>query len=287
MYLTDKLDIANFNAIVKNYGKKIMILAGVGAGKSTWVKEVLATNNNVLFITSRRAKVDEDTNNSEFKNVINRNVLSNTHQTLVTNAKIDLFVKYLMTTSNTSSLDDFLMNYKYIVIDEVHSIASDSCFSESAYGLLDFIEYVEEFTKTHDSVIITMTGTPEPVLPYFQKKEWYICDLRTECTCIHPKRIQPIKNHYVFDTIKKELSEDNQIVYFINHASDIPLVCKKLLEKKIVSASEIAIVMSDSRENEIKEKCKKELGINEASAISELSKKSYESIILSQYLRKR
>lgn len=62
-YISDVFDI---DKTIQKYGKKIMLIAGVGSGKSTWVKEVLTKKGHVLFITSRRAKVDEDIENSTF-----------------------------------------------------------------------------------------------------------------------------------------------------------------------------------------------------------------------------
>lgn len=55
-YISDVLDI---DKLIEEYGNKIMLIAGVGSGKSTWVKDVLTQKGNVLFITSRRAKVDD------------------------------------------------------------------------------------------------------------------------------------------------------------------------------------------------------------------------------------
>lgn len=54
-YISDVLDI---DKLIEKYGNKIMLIAGVGSGKSTWVKDVLTQKGNVLFITSRRAKVE-------------------------------------------------------------------------------------------------------------------------------------------------------------------------------------------------------------------------------------
>lgn len=62
-YISDVLDI---DKLIEEYGNKIMLIAGVGSGKSTWVKDVLTQKGNVLFITSRRAKVDEDIAHSCF-----------------------------------------------------------------------------------------------------------------------------------------------------------------------------------------------------------------------------
>ena len=61
-YISDV--IGDIDDIVRQYGYKILIAAGVGSGKTYWVKNVLSKQGRVLFITSRRAKVDEDVRDS-------------------------------------------------------------------------------------------------------------------------------------------------------------------------------------------------------------------------------
>ena len=283
MFLSDIMDISTFTNIVRQYGKKIMLLSGVGSGKSTWVKSVLAEDGNVLFITSRRAKVDEDVNNSDFQNYIDNDVVFNSHQTLITNAKICSLVQNIVLDARYS-LDDFLSNYKYVVIDEVHSIGADSSFAESAFGLLSFMEYAVEYAKRKNLVVITMTGTPESVYSYFREKKWHIIDLRDKCNYVHPKAIYTIKKDYVYTEIKKSLKQNNKVIYFVNHASYMPYVCKEVLELDLVSAEEIALVMSDNREKEILSDCIMEVGNENAIEIFGNSKDVYESIVNNQYI---
>ena len=49
-YLSDV--IGDIDKLVEEHGKKIIIVSGVGSGKTTWVKETLAKQGRVLFITS-------------------------------------------------------------------------------------------------------------------------------------------------------------------------------------------------------------------------------------------
>lgn len=42
-YISDVLDI---DKLIEKYGNKIMLIAGVGSGKSTWVKDVLTQKGN-------------------------------------------------------------------------------------------------------------------------------------------------------------------------------------------------------------------------------------------------
>ena len=57
VFVSGRIDI---DKLTQKNIHKIFLIAGVGAGKSTWVKEILPEKGNVLFVTSRRAKVDED-----------------------------------------------------------------------------------------------------------------------------------------------------------------------------------------------------------------------------------
>ena len=56
-YISDV--IGDINKIVRLHGKQILIAAGVGAGKTHWVNNVLAEQGKVLFITSRKASLME------------------------------------------------------------------------------------------------------------------------------------------------------------------------------------------------------------------------------------
>ena len=170
-YISDVLDI---DKLIEKYGNKIMLIAGVGSGKSTWVKDVLTQKGNVLFITSRRAKVDEDIAHSCFTSFVREQ--DGQRENLITNAKLG----YILINAHADmqmTVDNFLNCYEYIVVDEIHSMASDSTFARSSFDVLTFIEYAAE--QGHK--VIVMTGTPEPVQSYFQNNGWHIEDYRKIC----------------------------------------------------------------------------------------------------------
>ena len=114
-YISDVLDI---DKLIEEYGNKIMLIAGVGSGKSTWVKDVLTQKGNVLFITSRRAKVDEDIAHSCFTSFVLEQ--DGQRENLITNAKLG----YILINAHADmqmTVDNFLNCYEYIVVDEIHS----------------------------------------------------------------------------------------------------------------------------------------------------------------------
>lgn len=181
-YISDVLDI---DKLIEEYGNKIMLIAGVGSGKSTWVKDVLTQKGNVLFITSRRAKVDEDIAHSCFTSFVREQ--DGQRENLITNAKLG----YILINAHADmqmTVDNFLNCYEYIVVDEIHSMASDSTFARSSFDVLTFIEYAAE--QGHK--VIVMTGTPEPVQSYFQNNGWHIEDYRKICNYVKPEAIKYI-----------------------------------------------------------------------------------------------
>ena len=184
---TDKkyvADVFDIDKEVKKHGNnnKFFLIAGVGSGKSTWVKDVLSKKGSVLFVTSRKIKVEEDTNSSCFSEVFNWDKTDN--QTLITNAKLAKMITGI-SKSKTKEVDKFLEYFDYIVIDEVHSLATDSTFARSCFDVFSFMHYAAKNGK----IVIAMTGTPEPVHYYFKHFRWKIIDLRKECNCVHPKKI--------------------------------------------------------------------------------------------------
>lgn len=268
IHVSDRIDIKK---LVERVGNKIFLIAGVGAGKSTWVKEVLPQEGSVLFITSRRAKVDEDELDSDFVNRINENDILRKYLTVVTNAKITKALERW--SEQEGSLEKFVKRYDYIVVDEVHSIATDSTFTDSSFGIKTFIEYAVELGKT----VIAMTGTPEPVEKYFHTNNWSRIDLRKLCTYVKPFKIDTIAKNKVINLVKKELDEEKKVVYFINNTDTIKDVYKKLLEKRIVEEDELAVVVAEDKHEKLEDDLKEILG--DSKNFFEFCQVTYKSII--------
>lgn len=262
----------NIDQELERHQNRFFLIAGVGAGKSTWVKKVLAKKENVLFITSRRAKVDEDVNDSCFENFIR--MQGDEHRTLITNAKLAALLKNFNLKDSSMTIDEFLDHYKYIVIDEVHSMISDSTYANSSFLLLNFIEYVAKSGRN----IICMTGTPEPVRKYFEKNKWYILDFRKTCEYVKPKRYIAISNETIISTMKKELDKNNKIIYFVNNKSSFKELYKKIVDARLVNPKEISAIAATNKENKLEVDLKDLFG-DENKAIIEKCKATYKSII--------
>ena len=273
-YVADVFDIDKYTSQGKT---KIFLIAGVGSGKSTWVKEVLTQKGSVLFVTSRKAKAEADANNSTFTDAINW--FTSDNQTLITNAGLASRIKNIAVNSS-KDLDDFVNHFEYIVIDEVHSLAADSLFADSCQTVLSFIEYVSEKGKP----IVCMTGTPEPIQYYFEENKWLILDYSSTCNYVHPPKITMIMKPQVIQYIQK-VCINNKVIYFANRTTTIAKLCKELLDTGIFDSCEISISVSKSRENTFFDDLKKSIKdktVREAITIS--SKETYDSITNSKLL---
>lgn len=268
-YISEVFDI---DKSIQKYGKKIMLIAGVGSGKSTWVKEVLTKKGHVLFITSRRAKVDEDIESSTFSGFIKQRF---EQQSLITNAKLSTILQNGHI-DKEMTVDDFLQRFQYVVVDEVHSIAADSSFARSSFDVFTFINYAAE----RGVPVILMTGTPEGVEFYYKKKGWHIIDYRQECKYVHPEKLNYIAKRGLIATIKKEWAAGRKVIYFINHTDTIFEVMENIKKVSADSLPKIAVLLTEQRRKDMDEKLEKKFGEYDRS----MSQKTYESIVKEQQL---
>ncbi len=268
-YLADVFEIDDY---ISQGITKIFIISGVASGKSSWVKNVLSQKGSVLFVTSRKAKAEADKNDSSFTDVINWNTYDN--QTVITNAKLASLIER-RAVNGLQELNDFINHFDYIVIDEVHSIATDSLFADSCSTVLAFIEYVAELDKP----IVCMTGTPAPIQFYFEENGWCILDYLKICNYVKPERITMVMNHSVVSEIKNAIT-GSTVVYFANRTNTITKKAKELIETGIVKPYELAISVSKSRETEYFKDLENTFkDTNIRNAIIDASGKVYESII--------
>lgn len=264
-------DVFDIDKTVEKYGNKIFLISGVGSGKSTWVKDVLSKKGRVLFITSRKAKVLEDTHCSCFSETFKWHTSDN--QTLITNAKLAKLVERI-SEDYQKDLDDFIEMFDYIVVDEVHSIATDSTFAKYCPSVLSFIEYVANKGK----IIVTMTGTPEPIEGYFKEKHWHIIDYRNRCVYIHPRKIVLTSKKAIFSKVKDNWNV-NKMIYFANSTGAMIELCNKLLEEDNIQPEEIGLIVSKGREKEFGEKLAKKISQKRYEIIKKTSDEIYQNIV--------
>ena len=262
--------IGDINQIVRQHGNKILIAAGVGAGKTYWVKKVLAKQGSVLFVTSRRAKVDEDENDSKFVR-LEESKPSDRH-CITTNAGIEYQCKKIYI--DGIDMTELLNRFKYIVVDEIHSIAVDSSFARSSFALEAFIRYATEQGK----IVIGMTGTPEPMIRYFGFQDWYFIDLREKCRYVHPDRITLTDNENVSDVIQRCLSKKKRIVYFVNMVSEIGDLINRVVRDTSLTIKQVSVIVGTNARRSLQDDLQEALGTT-ARKVAEQSDHTYKSII--------
>lgn len=224
----------------------IEIDAGVGAGKTHWI-ETLANDLSfpdegeghkarILFVTSRRAKVEETFTTYEEKKLFAKSIgipyelasefndyfWGSEQCTVCTNAFIENYLRkcYKPNDEKTWLWETFDM----IVVDEVHSLILDATYQSAPFHVYDLLNMCIEVKLTENREkeifgddlhvmrckhIIVMTGTPDPlrrITFYGMKPIRY--DLMSKCKNVSP-------NHICFIE-KKDLNEEFQIAYYFS-----------------------------------------------------------------------
>lgn len=244
--------------IVAEASQRICIISGVGSGKNRFVENELVQYGNILYVSSRRAKVNE---------ILENNLCSDTIQweketsdiVSVTNYGIERIVQNKKFGRN---LREIISHFDFVVVDEAHSLLTDATYADSSFHVFAFIEYViAQYPKIK---VILMTGTPEPIERYLTQKGYTIFDKRDECIHVLPKVIRVINKDFAFECIGK-MPDDEKTVYYSNSATQIvsgdKSLVKRLCEMNFTS-DEIGICISEQSAKRLqkeykglKEKC--------------------------------
>jgi len=188
------------NVIGKKYfswvkGDIILITAGTGTGKSTFVKNELSTyckheGKYILYLTNRnilKAQIIKDIGNSD-------NILVMNYQ------EIEILIL-----NNTLCLDYF----DYVVCDEGHYFFSDSGFN----GKTDL--FFDTLMNNKSIIKILMTATPRLLSWYFNNNDCHInytYNLKTNYDYIN--KIVAFNNYDSIDSIIADIPNDEQIILF-------------------------------------------------------------------------
>lgn len=224
------------NINIRSLGNKICIVSGVGSGKNYWVENELTKLGNVLVITSRKAKKDETILQSIFEGTYKGSDFE--HYFCCTNSHLELLVKNCLIKGNSQSLCEY---FDFVVLDEAHSLITDSTFSDAPFHVYTFINEVSKYLP-----VILMTATIKPIEKILKANKWKIVDCMEQCINIIPKRV-------VIDTKENILNElsnkSGKIIYMANSANGI---IEELYPEfqKIFQKHEIAFSMSETAAGE-------------------------------------
>ena len=231
-----------YDSTKENENNLILITAGVGAGKNTWIQKCLTKElhgfEKILFITSRKLIKEQMLKDINFSNeyIVCKNYGLNyviTHHSLK---------EFFRSPEALEKLNE--LGFRYIVIDEVHSLIADAGYTDTAFYLYSLLQYYH----AHGIKIICLSATTKNVLPFFEHfKNFKHFDFTDECKNVKPKSIKVISKAKAFQLLSQANSE-NKMIYMANSVTDIcNSYYKKLTKDFNVDTSSIGIIISDSR----------------------------------------
>ena len=253
-YLSDVID---YERDIEPF-RFIFINAGVGAGKNTWAESLFnELKKNVLFITSRAITADvfaTKVNAQRWKmnNDVDLSFIGKQNKVVATNSAIEGYVKRIY---KPGEKETYLWNYfDLIVLDEAHSLVTDSTFSDAPFHVKRFIKWVYENRTEHECKVIMMTGTENPVWDLFSDKlcesdEFNYLDLFQLCVHLEPECVQLFPVQTVHHEIASFLNEGKRMVYFVNSIGQMESMVKKLLDLGVQEET-IGISYSEKKERE-------------------------------------
>jgi len=251
---------------LNEYGNKICIVAGVGAGKNYWVEHVLAKEASVLLITSRKAVADQtEANDTGFMSYVSSVPIQ--QAVVYTHAKLGKLIR------NSISPEGLFWDkhhFDYIVVDEAHCLVTDSTYANSVFHLWTFIEAA----LRENSKVILMSATIAPIKRKLESLGWNIRDLTDKCISVKPKNVSIISKMQAMQELKRTNSK-NKALYMSTSATRIVTGLLKELNQNQIDINKMACIMSDGRKNELLSNSPKELA---------KSDKCYSSIIQAEIL---
>ena len=245
-------DVLKGQDIIAETNQRICIVSGVGSGKNTFIEKELVQYGNILYISSRRAKVNEILENNICSDVIQwekekSDIVS------VTNYGIERIVQNKKFGHN---LREIINHFDFIVVDEAHSLLTDATYANSSFHVFAFIEYViAQYPKIK---VILMTGTPEPIERYLNQKGYTVFDKRDECIHVLPKVIRVVNKDFAFECISR-MPENEKTVYYSTSATRIVTGDKSLVKRLSeinITSDEIGICISEQSAKRLKKEYK-------------------------------
>ncbi len=275
-------EVIDYDSDVAPY-QFIKIYAGVGSGKNTFIDNLvrggvlrhkdgtLVEKKNVLLVTSRRAKADEQRNLpdvsydfrmgmydyydypfyffdddddldlflSEERVVTGEMGESRTirlRSCCCTNAQIEtMWQKYLPQSTQTHPWERFDM----IVIDEVHAVLADASYQSSPYYVRRLIE--ETLKRSAKCKVLVMTGSPEILSDYPLFNEAHCIDCMDSCVNLTPANVVFLDSTQAFYKLKDFLNAGQKTVYFSNTIKNALIYAKSFPDHQ----DNIAVSYSD------------------------------------------
>ena len=222
VYLADEFNIEKIESLEQ--GNNYLIGAECGAGKTTWVEEILIPhcikNDKTILLLIHRKSLRNQVLNS-LKNIA----------CCLDNVEIMLYQEV----EQQLLINRFANNYDFIVCDEIHYLVTDASFNRNTEVVFDMLN------KKSRSINILLTGTPNPLA--FCKWD------KKPVTLRKPNRYNHnVKNVYLCRESKfnyllyKRLEQDEKLIMFVSNAKN----GKEMVDKLKIDGYDAKFICSDT-----------------------------------------
>ena len=218
-YLSDELTAETIKEWEINHINRIVIFAGTGAGKTTFITKrlypCLSPNEKILILSNR------DNLNKQIKQTVDnyQRIKVKTCQSLQKINNIDI-------------MQSKLLDYNYIVVDEAHYFIIDASFNNTTDLLLDSL-------LTTTQTVIFLSATIEPLLNYFQYKgytAYKLYQFAADYSYIAKVLFYYTKED-IIQFISTKVNSKSKMLYFSNNTSDLEKLYQQFKDKALFSVS--------------------------------------------------
>lgn len=194
---------------------RIMIKAPTGSGKNYFCMHVLpklASGRPVLFITSRKATVEQI--GRELKEIADSEGFAPSVRFChIGEPPQDRNFIYGHSWEIEKHLPEYVELarrgfFRYIIMDECHSLMTDSVFASAPLAVLEVLE-----ATAPDTTVILMSACPERIFASGITVDYKMLDYN-DCHKAEPQHVEIIKGTTATALLKRA-GEDNKILYFV------------------------------------------------------------------------
>lgn len=258
-------EVVDWNKHIEPY-RIIQFVAGVGSGKNYWVENELMNKMKVLLVTSRKAKVEETSERLKIGKKLNFNKLENDYlmyfwtqdrqdgSCVCNNWQIEYYMKHQFQADNPRT---YLWSFfDIVIIDEIHSLATDATYTDSPFYVLDFIKAIYRCSNTK---VVLMTATFSPIrglIKLNNKDDYAFWDVTDECRNLLPEKLwfqtteqtlqQMVHDYEISEKAKHQniKRSPSKWVYFATRTNTIANTIIPYLVNSGIPENEIAVSFS-------------------------------------------
>ena len=214
--LQEEMKEVGANTIEERAGyNRIILKDPVGAGKNHFCLHVLpkmATQKPILFITSREATVEQL--GRELQEIADSEGFA---PSVVFGRIGEQTVGRNFLYGHSWDIENHIAEYKelasrgffrYIVMDECHSLMTDTVFTSAPLAVLELVE-----ATSSETAVILMSACPERIFKRRLTLDYKMLDYR-DCHKAEPKHVEIIKGNTATALLHKA-REDNKILYYV------------------------------------------------------------------------